>query len=336
MEADGFQLPVIEAQCAYHESARYDDELEVRTTSALDVRRFACSSATKSCGPRTPTTLATGIDRCTRRSIAAAARAGCPSACDACCHEGAGHRRRRLHRIDARRAAARRRRRCRRHRLLHRLLSARDQGAEPRAAAQRHPRFRFVESRLQDADLPVAAQRSHACLSPRRAGRRPARAGGATSPSIRSTTSRRRSALLEACAGVKLERLVYASSSSVYGDHALAADARGRAAAAGVAVRRVEARGRTALLSRISRTTACRPYRCATSRSTDRGSGPTWPSTDSCSATSAGRTNPSVWRRRIRLAISLFVADAVSGDRRRRPAGRSGPRTILVEGRASR
>ena len=34
MEAEGFQLPVIEAQCAYHAPARYDDELEVRTTGA--------------------------------------------------------------------------------------------------------------------------------------------------------------------------------------------------------------------------------------------------------------------------------------------------------------
>jgi acyl-CoA thioester hydrolase len=35
MEAEGFALPVIEASCAYRESARYDDELEVRTTGEL-------------------------------------------------------------------------------------------------------------------------------------------------------------------------------------------------------------------------------------------------------------------------------------------------------------
>jgi acyl-CoA thioester hydrolase len=34
MEQDGFQLPVIEAQCAYRAPARYDDELEIRTTGA--------------------------------------------------------------------------------------------------------------------------------------------------------------------------------------------------------------------------------------------------------------------------------------------------------------
>ncbi len=31
MEEDGFQLPVIEAHCAYKLGARYDDELEIRT-----------------------------------------------------------------------------------------------------------------------------------------------------------------------------------------------------------------------------------------------------------------------------------------------------------------
>ena len=32
MEAEGFSLPVIEAHCAYRAPARYDDEIEVRTT----------------------------------------------------------------------------------------------------------------------------------------------------------------------------------------------------------------------------------------------------------------------------------------------------------------
>jgi acyl-CoA thioester hydrolase len=35
MEVEGFALPVIEAHCAYREPARYDDDLEVRTTGAL-------------------------------------------------------------------------------------------------------------------------------------------------------------------------------------------------------------------------------------------------------------------------------------------------------------
>ena len=35
MEADGYALPVLEAGCVYHESARYDDELDVRTTGTV-------------------------------------------------------------------------------------------------------------------------------------------------------------------------------------------------------------------------------------------------------------------------------------------------------------
>ena len=35
METDGYLLPVLEANCVYRQSARYDDELDVRTTGAL-------------------------------------------------------------------------------------------------------------------------------------------------------------------------------------------------------------------------------------------------------------------------------------------------------------
>ena len=35
LEADGISLPVIEAGCQYHQPARYDDELEIRTTGTL-------------------------------------------------------------------------------------------------------------------------------------------------------------------------------------------------------------------------------------------------------------------------------------------------------------
>ena len=35
MEADGYALPVVEAHCEYRQSAKYDDELEVRTSGAL-------------------------------------------------------------------------------------------------------------------------------------------------------------------------------------------------------------------------------------------------------------------------------------------------------------
>jgi acyl-CoA thioester hydrolase len=35
MEADGFALPVIDAQCTFRAPAKYDDEIEVRTSGAL-------------------------------------------------------------------------------------------------------------------------------------------------------------------------------------------------------------------------------------------------------------------------------------------------------------
>lgn len=35
MEADGYMLPVLEANCVYRKPARYDDELDVKTTGAL-------------------------------------------------------------------------------------------------------------------------------------------------------------------------------------------------------------------------------------------------------------------------------------------------------------
>jgi acyl-CoA thioester hydrolase len=35
MEAGGYLLPVLEANCIYRQPARYDDELDVKTTGAL-------------------------------------------------------------------------------------------------------------------------------------------------------------------------------------------------------------------------------------------------------------------------------------------------------------
>jgi acyl-CoA thioester hydrolase len=35
MEADGYALPVIEAHCVYRQSAKYDDEIDVRTRGTL-------------------------------------------------------------------------------------------------------------------------------------------------------------------------------------------------------------------------------------------------------------------------------------------------------------
>jgi acyl-CoA thioester hydrolase len=35
MEADGYMLPVVEVSCVYRQPARYDDELDLKTTGAV-------------------------------------------------------------------------------------------------------------------------------------------------------------------------------------------------------------------------------------------------------------------------------------------------------------
>jgi acyl-CoA thioester hydrolase len=35
MESDGLSLPVVDAHCEYKQSARYDDDIEIRTTGTL-------------------------------------------------------------------------------------------------------------------------------------------------------------------------------------------------------------------------------------------------------------------------------------------------------------
>ena len=86
--------------------------------------------------------------------------------------------------------------------------------AGPRA----HPRFQFIESRLQDADLPALLRdRTHVFHLAAQAGVRKSWGRDFAVYTINNIEATQ--ALLEACAAVKLERLVYASSSSVYGDH---------------------------------------------------------------------------------------------------------------------
>jgi nucleoside-diphosphate-sugar epimerase len=86
------------------------------------------------------------------------------------------------------------------------------------SAAKRHPRFRFVEAQIQDADLrSLLADRTHVFHLAAQAGVRKSWGrdfGVYTSNNVDATQI-----LLEACVGLKLERLVYSSSSSVYGDN---------------------------------------------------------------------------------------------------------------------
>jgi len=87
------------------------------------------------------------------------------------------------------------------------------------APALKHPRFRFVDSRIQDADLArILSDRTHVFHLAAQAGVRKSWGrdfGVYTANNIEATQ-----VLLEAARTVPaLARLVYASSSSVYGDN---------------------------------------------------------------------------------------------------------------------
>ena len=161
-------------------------------------------------------------------------------------HEGAGDRRGRVHRIPLADGAAR----PRRGRRSGSTASPTTTRGRSRKRTWRgnggRPGFRFVESTLQDADLPSLLDGARTCSTWRR---RPAcaRAGAATSGSTPTTTSTRRSGCSRPasdarCTGSSTRR---AHRSTATTSHP---DARGRAAAAGVAVRRDQAGGRAALL----------------------------------------------------------------------------------------
>src|SRR5262249_46634074 len=87
------------------------------------------------------------------------------------------------------------------------------------AGARGHERFRFVEARIQDADLSaLLADRTHVFHLAAQAGVR--KSWGRDFAVYTTNNIEATQVLLEAVtsAGGPLERLVYASSSSVYGD----------------------------------------------------------------------------------------------------------------------
>ena len=200
-----------------------------------------------------------------------------------CSHEGAGHRRRRLHRIaPRRRALARPRRRGRRHRLLHRLLPAARSRRRNLAGAARPPRLPLRRGRA--AGRRPARRCSTASRTSSTWRRRPAcaRAGARDFRDLHRQQRRRDAAAARGRASAgRSHRFVYASSSSVYGDDAAIPMREDALPAAGLAVRRDQAGGRAPLPPLLTSTTACRRCRCGTSRCTARGSGRTWRSTGS-------------------------------------------------------
>jgi UDP-glucose 4-epimerase len=84
--------------------------------------------------------------------------------------------------------------------------------------AKAHPRFRFIESRIQDADLrSLLADRTHVFHLAAQAGVR--KSWGRDFTVYTTNNVEATQVLLEACVGLTLDRVVYSSSSSVYGDN---------------------------------------------------------------------------------------------------------------------
>jgi UDP-glucose 4-epimerase len=85
------------------------------------------------------------------------------------------------------------------------------------AAALSHPGYRFVEAQLQTADLgALLADRTHVFHLAAQAGVRRSWGRDFDVYTVNNVGATQR--LLEACVGLPLDRIVYASSSSVYGD----------------------------------------------------------------------------------------------------------------------
>jgi UDP-glucose 4-epimerase len=86
------------------------------------------------------------------------------------------------------------------------------------AALTPHPKFRFLESRIQDAPLgDLLADRTHVFHLAAQAGVR--KSWGRDFAIYTVNNIEATQALLEACVNRPIEKLVYASSSSVYGDN---------------------------------------------------------------------------------------------------------------------
>src|SRR5262245_14982864 len=86
------------------------------------------------------------------------------------------------------------------------------------SALKPHPRFRFIESTIQDADLEsILADTTHVFHLAAQAGVRKSWGRDFAIYTVNNIDATQ--VLLEACVGRPIERLVYASSSSVYGDN---------------------------------------------------------------------------------------------------------------------
>ena len=174
---------------------------------------------------------------------------------------------------------------------------ARREAGEPRARRATHERFALHAVDLATADVARAARRLRRRLPPRRRAGRAVELGPRFDRFVRNNveaTQRLLEALPARAGHAARLRLLVVGLRRVRA----AADARGRAAAAALALRRDQARPASSCAASTTPTTASTRSRCASSPSTARASGRTWRSAasarppprggrSSCSATAA-------------------------------------------------
>ena len=215
-DEDGTMLPVIEAHCEYRQPARYDDEIEIRTTGELAVAG-AGEVPVRSRAPRRRHHDGRGLHRARRDRPDGPAQAAAGTSEGVVrmkalvtgvagfigSHAGRATRRVRGHRDGPR--------------LFHGLLSALDQGAQPGRAEGPGG---VCPRRVRDCQMPIWPRLldgvTHVFHLAAQAGVR--KSWGRDFQVYTVNNIEATQLLLEACCGAPIERLVYASSSSVYGD----------------------------------------------------------------------------------------------------------------------
>ena len=214
IELDGIALPVIEAHCEYRQPARYDDDTEIRTRAGL----------------LTPIRIRFDYEVVARRSVC-----GCVglhrsrgAGCDGAALPIAGAR----HGDAAVKALVTGAAGFIGSHLSETLLDSgvtvtgidaftdyypRERKEANLASLRQRPGFTLVESSLADADLPGLLEGvTHVFHLAAQAGVR--KSWGRDFHVYTVSNVEGTQVLLEACAGRPIERFVYASSSSVYGD----------------------------------------------------------------------------------------------------------------------
>ncbi len=227
----------------------------------------------------------------------------------------------------------------RRHRgrRLHRLAPRRDAPARgARRARRRLPTPTTTSARarsgtLQGSTCSRRTSPTHARADPRRSGRRlpprrPARRPRQLGRHVRALPApqRARDAAALRDRRARRVRVVFASSSSVYGDAERYPTAEETRAAADLAVRDHEARLRAPRRAIRSARSGSTPSSSATSPSTARGSGRTWRSRAIARGARARRARSGSSATAAQARSFTYVGDAVAGDRSRRWSAAAG------------